>query len=453
MLLKSVIQAIPCYTMNCFRLPKGLIHEIHQIMARFWWNGDEGNRKIHWVSWQKMCRPKCFGGMGFKNLGFFNQSLLAKQCWRIVNDPSSLLAVVIKGRYFPREDFFSASIGSNPSFIWRSLLWGRELLRKGLRWKVGNGSSIPIYGTNWLPRDSNMKICSYRAWPGLNFVSDLMTASGQWNENLLHHIFSWEEASLISEIPVGQRNLPDRLIWHYEKSGFFSVRSGYRLAQEEALQQHASSSSFEVLKSWWAGVWKLNLPSKIKIFLWRLCLNKLPTRENLLARGLDIHNSCSFCGRYGESCIHIFWDCKNFRRLWARSKFDSLWSPSNGADIFDILCRLKDLVSGDDFEFIVVLMWGVWFLRNGRVNGDPRVLEDPLVWSERFISVYREAQIKRRLSLGSNRAVAGCRWFPPSGQFAKLNSDAAFIPVSRVAAAGVVVRDQRGEVLVGFNVL
>lgn len=78
-LIKTVIQAIPCYTMNCFRLSKALIHELHQMIARFWWKGLDEARRIHWVSWSDLCRPKCLDGLGFKNLELFNQSLLAKQ--------------------------------------------------------------------------------------------------------------------------------------------------------------------------------------------------------------------------------------------------------------------------------------------------------------------------------------------------------------------------------------
>lgn len=78
MLIKAVVQAIPCYTMNCFRLPRGLIRELHQIMARFWWKGSKEDKSIHWVRWEDLCLPKCFDGLGFRNLEHFNQSLLAK---------------------------------------------------------------------------------------------------------------------------------------------------------------------------------------------------------------------------------------------------------------------------------------------------------------------------------------------------------------------------------------
>lgn len=63
-----------------------------------------------------------FGMSWFRDLGLFNCALLAKQCWQILREPSSLLSMVLKGKYYSDGSFFTAGLGSRPSYIWRSLL-------------------------------------------------------------------------------------------------------------------------------------------------------------------------------------------------------------------------------------------------------------------------------------------------------------------------------------------
>nr|XP_023872480.1 uncharacterized protein LOC111985081 [Quercus suber] len=65
-LIKAVVQAIPTYTMSCFKLPKGLINEIEGLIRKFWWGYHGEHKRIHWVSWEKLCLPKSKGGMDFR---------------------------------------------------------------------------------------------------------------------------------------------------------------------------------------------------------------------------------------------------------------------------------------------------------------------------------------------------------------------------------------------------
>uniref|UniRef100_A0A2N9IBV7 Reverse transcriptase domain-containing protein n=1 Tax=Fagus sylvatica TaxID=28930 RepID=A0A2N9IBV7_FAGSY len=149
-LIKAVAQAIPTYAMNCFRLPKAWCEE-----------------------------AKAEGGLGFRNLHSFNTALLAKQCWRLIHNTQSLFYRVFKARYFPSCSFTDAQMGSNPSFLWRSILSGREVLNKGLRWHHEEGQlSRPLWSETktgvfsvksayeMLERERNRSItgeCSYSA--------------------------------------------------------------------------------------------------------------------------------------------------------------------------------------------------------------------------------------------------------------------------------------------------
>ncbi|KAK6159063.1 hypothetical protein DH2020_006377 [Rehmannia glutinosa] len=64
-LIKSVIQALPMYVMNCFLLPTSVCQEIEKAIARLWWGYEQGERKCHWVNWSKMTESKDKGDLGF----------------------------------------------------------------------------------------------------------------------------------------------------------------------------------------------------------------------------------------------------------------------------------------------------------------------------------------------------------------------------------------------------
>ncbi|XP_021714646.1 uncharacterized protein LOC110682599 [Chenopodium quinoa] len=127
-LLKSVIQEIPTYLMGVYRFPSGLIQEIHSMMARFWWGSNEIGRKIHWKSWDALCQPKFLGGVGFRDLGVFNQALLGKQIWRLATNEGSLVSRVLKAKYYPNTSIFEAALGPVSSYSWQRL-WSSKALK------------------------------------------------------------------------------------------------------------------------------------------------------------------------------------------------------------------------------------------------------------------------------------------------------------------------------------
>ncbi|KAH0983068.1 hypothetical protein GBA52_010245 [Prunus armeniaca] len=169
---------------------------------------------IHWVKWDLLCKSKFVGGLGFRDLEAFNQALLVKQCWCILCNPESLVARVFRARYHHSSYFLEANVGTNPSLIWSSLQWGKELLNKGLHWRVQNGVSIKVYNDKWIPTLSLFKIMSPPQLPRSTLVCDLFTSLGQWNVHLLKHDFWDEEVEAVVQIPLVSLVNHDQLIWH-----------------------------------------------------------------------------------------------------------------------------------------------------------------------------------------------------------------------------------------------
>ncbi|KAH1105952.1 hypothetical protein J1N35_009720 [Gossypium stocksii] len=61
--IKSILQAIPIYAMQCFKFPISFYHELENIMGKFWWQNFRSQKGIHWCKWEALCVPKADGGL------------------------------------------------------------------------------------------------------------------------------------------------------------------------------------------------------------------------------------------------------------------------------------------------------------------------------------------------------------------------------------------------------
>ncbi|KAK3224955.1 hypothetical protein Dsin_004817 [Dipteronia sinensis] len=220
-LIKAVAQAIPTYSMRLFQLPIGLCKDLSAITSKFLWGSRDGKRKISWVSWDKLCLPKPCGGLGFKDLSLFNQALLAKQVWRLLHCPNYVVAQLLKAKYCKQDDFLLAKAKPSYSYIWRSLVWGRSLLSKGLRWKVGDGNSIRVFQDRWIPRPGTFKTITSAHDSNLRVAALLNRNGRSWDLSKLDfHLLSINREAILS-IPVSWKGGHDCLAWHFEKNGLY----------------------------------------------------------------------------------------------------------------------------------------------------------------------------------------------------------------------------------------
>jgi hypothetical protein len=186
-LIKAVIQAIPTYTMHCFKLPKKLCYDLEGIIRNFWWGHKGASRKVHWMKWSSLCWPKCLGGMGFRKLMKFNEALLAKQVWRLFHNKESLIYKVFKAKFFPHGTIMDARHSARASYAWKSILNARHVITKGTWWRIGNGLSTKIWSDKWLPPPSSGKpltppcILPHDAC----FSTLILDAPGMWNTSLI----------------------------------------------------------------------------------------------------------------------------------------------------------------------------------------------------------------------------------------------------------------------------
>ncbi|XP_058774622.1 uncharacterized protein LOC131648906 [Vicia villosa] len=309
-LIKVVAQAIPTYVMSCYKLPILVCNEIEALIANFWWGAKKGERKLHWLSWENMAKAKSFGGLGFRGISDFNLSLLGKHYWRLLSQEESLVGKVLKGRYFPRGSIDTCDVGYSTSYAWKSIMGAREVVQKGARWRIGNGEKVKILKDSWIPGNYEFKLLFGASNVGEeDRFSDLIDKElSVWKREVILGKFSAEDAKKIVSIPLSRLPNDGKLVWHFEKSGKFSVKSAYH-----ATRSHKASPipgpfvlAFQRL---WKLIWKAPIYARQQNFLWRVPKNILPTRGNLVKKGMTIDSSCPFCSSGIENVHHIFMDC------------------------------------------------------------------------------------------------------------------------------------------------
>ncbi|PNY15474.1 ribonuclease H [Trifolium pratense] len=117
-------------------------------------------KKVHWVKWDRVCKPKEEGGLGIRNLKLFNIALLGKWWWRLKNEKDLLWCRVLLGRYGKDLGF----VKNKSSLWWRDLndianfksqgrdRWFEDHLTK----VVGNGRKTLFWNEPWVEGDTLM---------------------------------------------------------------------------------------------------------------------------------------------------------------------------------------------------------------------------------------------------------------------------------------------------------
>jgi hypothetical protein len=113
--------------MSVFKFSVGLCEEIEQMIRNFWWGDEHERRKIHWPAQDKLSKPKLRGSIGLRNLALFNQTLLARQAWHLLQQPDSLCARLLKAKYYPHGNLLDTSFPANSSPMWKGIEHGLDL--------------------------------------------------------------------------------------------------------------------------------------------------------------------------------------------------------------------------------------------------------------------------------------------------------------------------------------
>lgn len=320
--------------------------------------------------------------------------MLAKQSWRMLKDPQSLLTRVLRAKYFSKSSLLEAKLGHRPSHSWRSILQGTQLLKQGLKWDVGDGKTIKVWHDPWLSNPPRPARSLLPPATDLLTVSDLMKPnSSMWDDIKLQERVHPEDIPLIKKIRLRLIKTHDTPTWIFKKDGQYKVRSGYHQLTKPGTEHTPANSSINTL---WKQLWKLNIPPKIKHFWWRVLHNALPVADNLARRKLKILLDCIFCGDAKESILHLLFQCRFAKEVWELSPLriqpGQLEGKTSLSDIMQHLLMLKDqtMLQEHLFPFIG---WRLWKARNELFfNNKKRAIPDIIQYALMDFNLWKDSQ-------------------------------------------------------------
>jgi hypothetical protein len=258
-LSNSCLDNLPIYAMGLFLLHDGIHARFDSLRSKFFWEGAGPKRKYHLVNWPMICRPKEVGGLGLLNTKNMNRALLLKWIWRLYQEEDTIWARIIHAKYPDASDLFSGS-GQGGSPFWKSLHKIKHLFKVGAKHEVRNGTRTSFWKDWWIGRGPIME-----SFPSLFAICDNQDISVA--EALQHNAlqvrfrrsFDQENLRLWGELQglVNQVSLDtdlDKVSWHLEQAGSYSVKSMYAQLSQGVMVAHHKD------------MWKSKVPLKIKIF-------------------------------------------------------------------------------------------------------------------------------------------------------------------------------------------
>eukprot|EP00253_Pinus_taeda_P014847 PITA_14847 len=322
-LVNLVLQTMPVFWAALTWIPKGILHKIKRICCRFLWSGAKEDSVLPWVAWDKIARPKEWGGWGIKNLNDFSISLAAKSGWRIISS-ENLWTRVVKRKYIDPMPLDN---------------WIRDPNKKGRNISIEKIGHSSIWGQAWKTGE------------------DLDLDPVWWDE---WQIFTQE----LSRSNVRIKDRPDQLVWAHADSGSYVPKAGYSfLMTKKGWEEPA----------WWAKLlWKLKCPKKSRLFFWCVLKEKAPTWDILQARFMQGPGRCPLCKNDSKSILHLFLNCPFTKKVWKevqgllRKHFR--WEGASMMAAWELWWNQNS--GGNLRNLPPIISWGVWIARNKSIFQD-----------------------------------------------------------------------------------
>ncbi|KAK8681591.1 hypothetical protein V6N13_053993 [Hibiscus sabdariffa] len=278
------------------------------------------------------------------------------------------------------------------------------------------------------------------------YVSDLIDISSRsWKLDVLNALFDEDQGNRICSIPLSKLGMSDKLTWHCDGSGLYSVKSGYRLLRDDVFATNGRNSSNHActLKRFYSELWSMSLSAKVKITTWRFFNNFVPTFDNLQSRRLAVNNMCVFCRSNVESIEHVLRDCWFVRQV-LDAQGVQLPASSASEEWKDWLVSTFYSLNESHSRALLVTFWATWYACN-------KVVHDDSVSSPHITLAFVEAFLRETGAIkpAVYLTAIGDRvcWQAPMESIIKVNFDTAFDAQSKFSTSGVLCRNDEGLIM------
>ncbi|PNX76224.1 ribonuclease H [Trifolium pratense] len=365
-LINSVLNSIPIFSMSFMKMPAKMVKKVTRIQREFLWGGVNGGKRLSWIKWSVMCNEKKNGGLGVRDIKAANLSLLLKWRWRLLQSED-------KG---PWKEVLVAKYGGQ---ILQNVVWSNFTppYFASLWWKDICGLEDCVESKNWWVEAVSRHLgngVNTRFWRD----SEVVLVDGErqsWNLLWRRRLFQWEESvtALVALLDNVRLSLEeDTWRWSLDPESCFTVKSAFESLVKELVEGPTLSSfKSKVFKN----IWGSPAQTKVIVFSRKLLHNRVPTKYNLLLRGIlnnDSEGCCVWCGNR-ETANHLFLHCPTMFVVWYEI-FKWLGvvvvvMPPNLFFLFDcfmVLAKTKKERKGLLLVWHSVI-WSIWRARNNHI--------------------------------------------------------------------------------------
>ena len=113
-------------------------------------------------------------------------------------------------------------------------------------------------------------------------------------------------------------------------------------------------------KPTWKKLWTLNVPPKVRTFMWRACSKNLPIRDNLCRRKVHVTKVCGLCQQKPKTIGHILWECPLAKNVWALVKGKIQKWSNEARDFFLLFGFMVQSLDQRDLKLWATVAWSIW---------------------------------------------------------------------------------------------